>query len=296
MVCEPLAAVSPGDVAAIRALAATVERHDGLALKRNWDQVADRDPDESPAFVARVAGHLVGFAVLDGLAGEYELLGMVHPDHRRRGIGQALFDLAVGACRERGARRLLLVCEHASTSGQAFVAAQGTRLRYDFSEYRLELDAAGTRMPTPRERPVRLRQATAADIPAVVTIRAAAFGDAPDVARASVEHAFAEAGSRIFVAEVDGEPVGTIGVVPDEPGMYLRALAVRPERQRRGYGRAILADAIALMRAEGHARLALEVATENRGALSLYQSSGFVETNRFDYYSVDLSPRRAATA
>jgi mycothiol synthase len=285
---EESAGLSPDNLAAIRALADVVNRHDGLDLKLNWELMRDRPAGQVNDFLVHDGGDLVGYAALDGFGSEYELTGMVHPGHRRRGIGRRLLDATVAECRARDVGQLLLVCEHASSSGHAFIAAQGDELRYDFSEYRLELDARAQAPPSPPDGPLQLRLASAADLPAVAAIRAAAFESPAAQTLEETRFAFDEADSRLYLAEAAGEAVGTIGAIVDDEGVYLRALGVPPELQGRGYGRAILSGTVALMLAEGHTHLALDVATENRNALSLYQSCGFVETNRYDYYAVDL--------
>jgi ribosomal protein S18 acetylase RimI-like enzyme len=283
----PRAGLNDDDIAAIRQLADTVNQHDGLSLKLNWELMRERDPAQVNDFFALVGEELVGYAALDGFGDEFELTGMVHPAYRRQGLGRHLLQASIDECRGREVRQLLLVCERASETGQAFVAARGDALRAAFSEYRLELDAA-TASPLPPQGTMQLRPASATDLPTISAIRAAAFGDPPQEATEHVAHAFTEQGSRLFVAEVGGTPVGTIGVVTDENGMYLRALAVAPDQQGRGFGRAILAGAVALMLGEGHTHLALDVATENCNALSLYLSCGFRETNCYDYFDVRL--------
>jgi ribosomal protein S18 acetylase RimI-like enzyme len=137
--------------------------------------------------------------------------------------------------------------------------------------------------------PLRLRPADAADVPAVAHIRARAFDEPEQRARGGTELQLAEPGSTIYVAELGGTPIGTICTLLEQDGIYLRALAVLPEQQGLGYGRAILNDTVALLRAAGHTRVALDVATNNEHALRLYESCGFVATSRYDYYAVDLS-------
>jgi GNAT superfamily N-acetyltransferase len=83
--------------------------------------------------------------VLVGLANltpgdEVEVVGMVHPAQRRKGIGRALLDAVRQACQLRGASSLTLVCEAAAPSGQAFAAAVGAAYRY--AEHRMALDRA----------------------------------------------------------------------------------------------------------------------------------------------------------
>lgn len=83
-----------------------------------------------------------------------------------------------------------------------------------------------------------------------------------------------------LVAELEGEIVGLSnnGVI-DGTG-YVFELAVHPERQGRGIGRALLRHALAMFAARGIRNGRLGVDTENvTGAFELYQSVG-METAR----------------
>ncbi|RIK45054.1 MAG: hypothetical protein DCC58_07475 [Chloroflexi bacterium] len=280
------AGLDAAELQAVRDLAAVVNAHDNLALKLNWELRGDQPDGLVNNLLAYDGADVVGFVALDGFGGEYEFCGMVNPSQRRRGVGTQLLMAVVKASRARGVTQLLLVCEHASQSGNAFVAAQGERLRYDFSEFRLEL-AAGDAPPLPQS-DLHLRRAVRADLGVLASIRAASFAEPLDDVLAELAESFDEPDSRYYLATVGAEPVGLIGVVDDEGSAYLRSLGVSPEHQGRGYGRAILAGAVGLLRAEGYTHFALDVATQNSNALSLYQSCGFRQTNRFDYYAVDL--------
>ena len=61
------------------------------------------------AFCAVSGGRVCGFAVIYIMGSDAELMDIaVHPDFRRKGIGEALMDKAVSLCEEEGAERLLL--------------------------------------------------------------------------------------------------------------------------------------------------------------------------------------------
>jgi len=65
----------------------------------------------------------------------------------------------------------------------------------------------------------------------------------------------------------------------------LYSLAVDPSRRRRGYGKALLADCLAELRAEGVRSVFLEADVDNAAAIALYESFGFRKTRSLcDYY------------
>ena len=123
--------LSVGELAEIEALAAICRRHEGLELQLNLEVLRARPGRETNDFLYYAGGALVGYLEMYGA--EVEVVGMVDPDHRRRGVFTALLAAAREECRRRGLADLLLVCERISAAGQAFARAAGAT--YRLSEY-----------------------------------------------------------------------------------------------------------------------------------------------------------------
>ena len=88
-----------------------------------------------------------------------------------------------------------------------------------------------------------------------------------------------------LVLEEEGDVAGFIGVklVADE--MHVMTIAVREERRRRGFARALIGAALADPASARARRVYLEVRPSNKEARTLYGSLGFVETGlRPGYY------------
>jgi RimJ/RimL family protein N-acetyltransferase len=83
-----------------------------------------------------------------------------------------------------------------------------------------------------------------------------------------------------FLAEVDGEPIGSIHVECSRHGFGEIGMAVLKEWRGRGVGSALLAAAIEWARAEGLHKLSLSVFPHNEAAIALYRKFGFVEEGR----------------
>ena len=94
------------------------------------------------------------------------------------------------------------------------------------------------------------------------------------------------AGHPYVAAVQDGEVVGYAGLVvapPDEA--WVNNMAVRRDHQRRGIGRALLDELLAIARRNGARHTLLEVASDNVPAQALYDSYGFeVIGLRKNYY------------
>jgi ribosomal protein S18 acetylase RimI-like enzyme len=271
-----------GDVAALLAIC---DRHDAIAHVLHLEAAA------APPLLYRVAGVLVGAATVQ--AGEPpEVCLLVHPEHRRRGVGRRLLGRTATVCRRGGAAELLLTVDERSAGGKAFAAAVGAR--YRFSEYRLELVRVPEARPWPA--PLHLRPATPEDAATVARVGAAAFGDPDAAARArGVAAGMREPHHRYTLAELEGRPIGTIRVSAYDGTVYLTAFGVLPELQGQGFGRQILTRTVRDLAAAGWSPIRIEVETENRNALGLYRSCGFREIAGYAYYALDLAGPRPAT-
>jgi len=93
-------------------------------------------------------------------------------------------------------------------------------------------------------------------------------------------------GSRMLVAERDGEPVACCqlerrGSGAGETVAYFGMFAVRPTLQGSGLGRAVLAEAERLVRAEWGAReMHMTVITAREDLIAWYERRGYVRTGR----------------
>ena len=91
-----------------------------------------RNPTTS--FVATCDGKVVG-VILCGHDGRRGIIqhACVSPDYRRLGIGNKLVELALGALKDEGINKVLLVAFKKNEGGNAFWEAQGFTLREDLN-------------------------------------------------------------------------------------------------------------------------------------------------------------------
>ena len=217
-------------------------RQEGLRLP-----LALGEPAEQFGYYA--GGELIGYFELVATGGrEMEGSGMVHPDHRRRGIGRALIEAARAECGERGRQGFLFACDEAGSGSRPFASAIGAD--YRMSEHLLEFNA--TLHPASPGGPLAIREANLDDLDDVVRIGMRAFGEhqARSEGRTRKAQEWLEDPHRvIYVAELEGEPVGTstLFLAPDSTDGFINALAVLPEYQGRGFGRQILSAARAFV-------------------------------------------------
>jgi ribosomal protein S18 acetylase RimI-like enzyme len=165
-------------------------------------------------------------------------------------------------------------------AGREFALRRGGAL--DHSEHALLL---GGEPADGRSDPdITLRRASVADAGAVGRILQAAFEWLPP----DLEQLLARESATEYtlVAELCGEPVGTVRVTQDGDTGGIYGFAVEPRLQGRGIGRDVLRRCCRMLRADGMRRVGLEVAVENERALGLYTSIGFRPVTTEDYYAL----------
>ena len=79
----------------------------------------------------------------------------------------------------------------------------------------------------------------------------------------------------MWIAEVDGEPVGTVSGMPDAGRFYIRSMAIKPSVQRGGIGQQLLDALESYARDNGFEKLYLYTTFVLPGAKRLYEKNGF---------------------
>jgi len=143
-------------------------------------------------------------------------------------------------------------------------------------------------------RPIHIRAADTSDIPAILALANSVTSAAHWPAQIYAEMFSANAPARlILIAENEQKKLHGFAVArftADE--CELENIVVRPESQRCGIGRKLLAALLESARAKGATRMFLEVRESNRAARALYEKCEFTESGRrADYYS---SPKEDA--
>lgn len=276
----------------IRALADLCNAEDGITLKLNWEMLSERPAGVTNDFLMYEGEKLIGFlGIYSFRSTEVEISGMVHPQHRRKGVFTRLADAATEECRRRGIPKLIFICQERSVSGKAFLEARGAV--YSFSEHWMEMRVPDGQPPqvsdTRQVEALELRLATADDVEVLTELDMQGFDISYEDARVFVEKTVADGKENRYVAELGGKPIGKLAVRVDEGAAFIFGFCVLTEYRGRGCGREILARTMErVYREGGTVRFELEVAADNPRALGLYESCGFRVLNANDYYTIEL--------
>jgi mycothiol synthase len=309
-----LPALQPDQVTEVMALARAAGDADGAFPLSEHVVLHLRHGGDAPAVHLLVAegSHLVGYAHLDttdlveGPSAEL----VVHPMHRRRGLGRALVTAATAAAGEHdptGRLRLWAHGDHPSATALA--------LSLGFTRSRVLLQLRRSLFtPVPAAtlpEGVRLRPfERGRDEESWLKVNAAAFAEHPDQGRWTLadlrtrmaEPWFDPAG--FLLAERDGDLLGfhwtkvhgDLHVHPHgerphhhDPIGEVYVLGVAPAAQGMHLGAALTVAGLRHLRGQGLAQAMLYVDETNHPAVALYRHLGFAR------WSTDVSFRRAAT-
>jgi ribosomal protein S18 acetylase RimI-like enzyme len=243
---------------------------------------------DTPAHLLHYQGNtLTGFAYLQHIRpdSEIEIFGMVHPDHRRKGIGTTLFEAAKAAWQQRGATGLLLVCDGSLPSGKAFASAN--RGEYRFSEHRMVLDPARIQPPRLSQgQQIQFQRAEVTEVPILTHLVSQAFDEPGEEMENWIMESISADNQRFYIGLLDGVPIGALRTVSFGDQIDIATFGVLPPYRGRGYGRQMLLAIVHLLLEEDWPNIALDVETKNANALGLYESCGFHKIRTCDYYQI----------
>lgn len=214
-----------------------------------------------------------------------EVSGMVHPEFRMKGIFKKLYLLAKAEWEKISPSQVLILCDHRSLSGLAFINSLGAE--YSSSEYKMYLNKKN--LDSTCANGIKLRAATKEDAAELHRQDSIYFGlvekevGDKETSELSIQE---DDGSVSYLAELQGEIIGKIriDVTDNEGGIY--GFGILPDFRGKGYGREALSIALDILKKKQLDNIFLEVATENKNALGLYESCGFEEVSVMDYYIV----------
>jgi mycothiol synthase len=302
--------VSEEERAAVAAIAAAAEAVDGISPLDDQvrSELAYGAGTDSHHILVRLPGETAVVAYAHAVRDPSGASGhlVVHPDHRRCGIGRILVDHLLSLIQSRATVRpaalghspqrhaTLRLWAHGNTAGaQALAAARGFEPVRELWQMRRDLGLPVPAPTYPDNVSVRTFE-PGSDDEAWVALNAKAFAAHPEQGRLTlddVRHRIAEPWfdpAGFFLAERGGELLGSHWTkvhLAEETGSLpvgeVYAVGVAPQAQGLGLGKALTLTGLEHLRDEGLGEVMLYVDGDNAAAAGLYQRLGFT-TSRVD--------------
>ena len=269
-------------------------------VEAEWTR-AGFDPAVDAWVVADADGSVVGYSQVRLDSPELaQSWGVVHPEHRGRGIGSALIGRIEDHARELADPRPSRL-RHATNANDrgisAILAGRGFEPVRHFWHMVIELDGAPD--PGPPLDGIEVGGVAGDDdVRAVQRVLAAAFAEdwdyhPDDFDRWAAEQATdpGEIGTLWVLAKEDGAAVGALTASNGPERGWVDELGVMASHRRRGVGAAMLRRAFAAFAEAGQREVAVSVDSANpTGATGLYERVGMRVVKGWDQWERRLDP------
>jgi mycothiol synthase len=301
---------APGDAPAVQAVLDAAESADTGEPRRHENDIATewRSPQchvDSDWWVAVADDDTMAAVawVWPLTAGEVTADHYVHPDHRGRGLGEALLDTIEARAAElpshtsEGAVRHLVVwCEDSGAERRASLQRRGFAAVRQYFEMAIDLRGELTAPSWPPgigargfRRGVDDRTVYEADLEAFAEHH---LYEPRDYDEWRLFHADAPGGDiTLWWLAWDGDDLaGFVIPIEGDRGAFIDDLAVRKPWRGRGLGRALLLAAFAVLRDRGQTAARLVVDAQNvTNAVRVYEAAGMHVSRRFDVMQKPLA-------
>ncbi|UJP39967.1 mycothiol synthase [Cellulomonas palmilytica] len=306
------APLEPATAEAVRVLAASAASHDEVA-PLSEQPLLSLESDEAPV-VHLVAttddGAVVGYAQVDvGSTTTARAELVVHPGHRRAGLGRSLLDAARATAGE-APRRALHVWAHGDLpAARALAGATGMHVVRELWQMRLELAHRPQAPDRPLPPGVQVRRfVPGQDEEAWRRVNSRAFAHHPEQGRMTsadlrareAEPWFDPAG--FLLAERDGKLLGSVwtkvhpaGEHGPEPVGEIYVVGVDPDAQGLGLGGALTDLGLTHLTVAGLREVILYTEAANEVAIRTYRRAGFTRS-AVDVMFGDDTPRSPGDA
>lgn len=208
----------------------------------------------------------------------YEWSILIDPMYRKIGIDEALLQVLSQAFQQRQAEGELAVVIETDRYGRKLLERYG--YTYSFSEATFEAKAKA--MPSVEN--LYIRPYMEIDQEPLIDILSVAFGDIREESMELIVYNTTVPGRKMWVAELDGEIVGTVSSAKEGDTQWVTALAVHPNKQGKGIGTALIKWVQDFAFRNGDKKIMLDVEIENERALAVYEKAGLLKSMQIDYF------------
>ncbi|MEO8286765.1 MAG: GNAT family N-acetyltransferase [Chloroflexota bacterium] len=255
-------------------------------------------PDDDVNVLIDASGDLIAFSQTalfkDGTSRlAFEMA--VHPDHRRKGIGAALYEMVEFRARSASVSHVTApvysAVDETHPESISFLAARGFRADHSYWQMRIDDIERGPAPVWPKGIGVRIFSDMERDAVAWAQLIIEAFGESstPQSIRAQVMEPGVSKDGYFFAVDVGtGREIGTsrgrVDLIGGKEVGYIGTVGVLPQYRGRGIAEALVKQTLQYLASVGMCSTTLFVEDRNIAARKLYDKLGWRQMYRTDHY------------
>ena len=267
-----------------KALIAVCQKDDGTFRDPYLSNMLNFDPDMPAFFLYYEKGELVGLLTVYADDQDVEVAILVHPNHRRQGIAQALYRSFEKETASYPIASVTFQTERVFLENHPDFASNWGLVEDEETETWLGRDRTPYELD-PRS-DVEVRLAEPSYLEAIARLHHQTFSDemeSPELSQRYISEALKDPDSLLYILLKDGQVIGVCTVDVSGTSNYLYGLAVVEDYRGKGYGSYLVKCLVNQLIEQNDKFFQIAVEDSNVGAKRLYEKIGFVKQTQVVY-------------
>lgn len=267
-----------------KALIAICQKYDGTFRDPYLSNMLNFDPDMPAFFLYYEKGELVGLLTVYADDQDVEVAILVHPNHRRQGIAQALYRSFEKETASYPIESVTFQTERVFLENHPDFASNWGLVEDEETETWLGKDRRPYPLATVSNLDVLLADRSYQD--QISQLKFQAFSEeheSKEVVDRYVAKALKDPESRLYILLKNGQVIGTCTVDLSSNTNYLYGLAIAELERGKGYGSYLAKSLVNQLIEQNDKAFQIAVEDSNVGAKRLYEKIGFVKQTQVVY-------------
>ena len=268
----------------VKALIAVCQKYDGTYRDPYLSNMLNFDPDMPAFFLYYEKGELVGLLTVYADDQDVEVAILVHPNHRRQGIAQALYGSFEKETASYPIESVTFQTERVFLEKHPEFASNWGLVEDEETETWLGKDRRPYPLATVSNLDVLLADSSYQD--QISQLKFQAFSEeheSKEVVDRYVAKALKDPESRLYILLKNGQVIGTCTVDLSSNTNYLYGLAIAELERGQGYGSYLAKSLVNQLIEQNDKEFQIAVEDSNVGAKRLYEKIGFVKQTQVVY-------------
>jgi ribosomal protein S18 acetylase RimI-like enzyme len=277
------------DMTRLQRLANICTQADGYAAKIYWDALQARLGNIDPlTYVLLDRGEYVAWlSAFLFTHNQAEITGLVHPAYRRRGLFRDLLQQLSSALGNFKVNTGLLIFHVQAQNLLNKLVQKGATFHHsEIDMFTQSMQSAG------KMSPIEIVPSGMSELELLLELHQQCFPTPIEQVRQRFLHTLNEPNREVFLAKVDGIPMGKIHIKDEKAHTLIHDFCIIPAYQHKGYGRSLLLNWYAQWgKNDTNTLYKVEVLGDNQPAINLYKTCGFAIKSEYVFLQFDIGSK-----